>query len=360
MMEKIKINMLSQATSVDGQGVGSAYVEQLALVKENDDIFEVAVNSKRGNFDIYHMHTFNPQYVMRLNKRHINVTYVHCLPDTFDGSLKMPKPIFRLFKKYVKHAYLKADEAVVVNPIFIEPLVRLGLKRENITYIPNFVDHEKFHELSSKERNVLRDKYNIPHDKFVVMGCGQVQTRKGVKDYVECAKRNPDMVFVWAGGFSFGAITDGYKELKAIMDKPPKNVKFIGIVPRKEMNGIFNMSDVLFMPSFDELFPMSILEAVNSRKPVLLRDLELYKDILFYDKDTYAKAADVEGFCEQLSKLASDKEYYEHYQKGSEIIKNFYSKEHVKNLWREYYLRIYDKWAPVKKLKSWKKRNKKA
>lgn len=359
MMNKIRINMLSQATSVDGQGVGSAYIEQVALVKDNTDIFEVAVNSKKGNFDIYHMHTFNPQYVGRLNKRHINVTYVHCLPETFDGSLKLPKPIFRIFKRYVTYAYRKADEAVVVNPIFIEPLVKLGLKRDNITYIPNFVDHEKFHEISLEERNSLRDKYGIPHDKFVVMGCGQVQTRKGVKDYVECAKRNPNMMFVWAGGFSFGAITDGYKELKAIMDNPPENVKFIGIVPRIEMNGIFNMCDVLFMPSFDELFPMSILEAVNARKPILLRNLELYKDILFYLQDTYASAADVNGFCTQLQKLATDKDYYEHYQAGSQVISNYYSKEHVKNLWREYYQRIYLKWAPIKKIKSWKLQNKK-
>ena len=183
------------------------------------------------------------------------------------------------------------------------------------------------------------------------MGCGQVQTRKGVKDYVECAKRNPDKLFVWAGGFSFGAITDGYKELKAIMDNPPENVKFIGIIPRTEMNGIFNMCDLLFMPSFDELFPMSILEAVNSRKPVLLRNLELYEDILFVDKDTYAKAPDVDGFCEQINKLANDKKYYEHYQEGSQYISDFYSKEHVKNLWREYYQRIYAKWAPLKKLR---------
>ena len=27
-------------------------------------------------------------------------------------------------------------------------------------------------------------------------------------------------------------ITDGYKELKAIVDNPPKNVKFLGIIPR--------------------------------------------------------------------------------------------------------------------------------
>ena len=350
-MEKIGINMLSQATSVDGQGVGSAFLEQVALVKECDDIFDVAINSKKNNYQIHHMHTVNPRYRMRFTRHHVNVAYVHFIPSTLDGSLKMPKLIFKIFKKYVISTYRKADEIVVVNPSFIPPLEELGIKRENITYIPNFVDHEKFYKISEEERNALRDKYNIPHDKFVVMGCGQVQTRKGVIDYVETAKRNPDKVFVWAGGFSFGKMTDGYKELKAIMDNPPENVKFIGIIPRTEMNGIFNMCDLLFMPSLSELFPMSILEAVNSAKPVLLRDLDLYEEILFKDKDCYAIGKNVDEFDAQVKKLASDKAYYEHYSKGSKVISDFYSKEHVKSIWREYYPRILEKWAPKKKLR---------
>ena len=350
-MAKIRINMLSQATSVDGQGVGSAYVEMVALVKECDDIFEVATNSNSDKFDIYHMHTVNPTYRMRFTKKHVNVAYVHFIPSTLDGSLKMPKLIFKIFKKYVISTYRKADEIVVVNPSFIPPLMELGIPKENITYIPNFVDHEKFHRISDEERNALRDKYGIPHDKFVVMGCGQVQTRKGVKDYVECAKRNPDKIFVWAGGFSFGAITDGYKELKAIMDNPPENVKFIGIIPRTEMNGIFNMCDLLFMPSLSELFPMSILEAVNSQRPVLLRDLDLYEEILFKDQDCYAVGKNVDEFDQQVKKLAEDKDYYLHYSKGSQVISDFYSKEHVKNIWREYYPRILEKWRSKKKIK---------
>ena len=306
-MEKLRINMLSAATTVDGQGVGSAYIEQVALVKECEDLFKVAENSKKGDFHIYHMHTVNPTYRMRFNKRHVNVTYVHFIPSTLDGSLKMPKPIFAVFKKYVISTYRKADEIVVVNPSFIPPLMELGIAKENITYIPNFVDHEKFHRLTDEERNAIRDKYQIPHDKFVVMGCGQVQTRKGVLDYVEVAKRNPDKVFVWAGGFSFGKMTDGYNELKAIMDNPPENVKFIGIIPRTEMNDIYNMCDLLFMPSLSELFPMAILEAVNSAKPILLRDLDLYEEILFKDKDCYAIGTNVEEFDAQVKKLASDK-----------------------------------------------------
>lgn len=350
-MEKLRINMLSQATSVDGQGVGSAFLEQVALVKECDDIFEVEVNSKKHNFHIHHMHTVNPTYRMRLNKHHVNVAYVHFIPSTLDGSIKLNKAFFTIFKKYVISTYKKADEIVVVNPAYIPPLVDLGIKKENITYIPNFVDHEKFHLLNEEERNKIRDKYQIPHDKFVVLGCGQVQTRKGVLDYVEVAKRNPDKMFVWAGGFSFGKLTDGYKELKAIMDNPPDNVKFIGIIPRTEMNDIFNMSDVLFMPSLSELFPMSILEAVNSFKPVLLRDLDLYEEILFKDKDCYAIGKNVDEFDQEIKHLASDKSYYEKYSEGSKIISEFYSKEHVKNLWREYYPRVFKKWASKKKLR---------
>ena len=44
----LKINMLSKATSVSGQGVGAAYIEQVNLVKEDKDLFEITEN-KRGN-----------------------------------------------------------------------------------------------------------------------------------------------------------------------------------------------------------------------------------------------------------------------------------------------------------------------
>lgn len=86
-MKKLKINMLSQATSVDGQGVGSAYLEQVALVKESDDLFTVSINSHSSKFDIYHFHTVNPQYRLRFNKHHVNVAYVHFIPTTLDLSL---------------------------------------------------------------------------------------------------------------------------------------------------------------------------------------------------------------------------------------------------------------------------------
>ena len=185
----------------------------------------------------------------------------------------------------------------------------------------------------------------------MVLGCGQVQTRKGVLDFIEAAKRNPDKCFVWAGGFSFGKITDGYKELKAIMDNPPENVKFIGMIPRSKMNEVFNISDMLFMPSLSELFPMSILEAANCEKPVLLRDLDLYEEILFKDKGCYSFGNNFEEFDQQIKRIADDKSYYDELSKGSLFISNFYNKDYVKNIWREYYPRILEKWKNKKRIR---------
>ena len=45
MDKRIVINMLSNADKVEGQGVGSAYLEQVKLVSEGaSDLFDVRIN----------------------------------------------------------------------------------------------------------------------------------------------------------------------------------------------------------------------------------------------------------------------------------------------------------------------------
>ncbi|MDD3392836.1 MAG: glycosyltransferase family 4 protein, partial [Bacilli bacterium] len=282
-LKKIVINMLSSADKVAGQGVGSAYLEQVNLIKEtSSDLFDVKVNSLK-EADIIHCHTVEPQNLIRMKaNKGVNVAYVHFLPDTLDGSIKLPKMAFGVFKNYIVRFYNAADYLVVVNPIFTKDLIKNGIAKEKIKYIPNYVSKETFYKKSLDEIATIREKFGYSKDDFIVLGVGQVQTRKGVMDFIEVAKKMPEVKFVWCGGFSFGVISDGYEELKKVYENPPDNVKFLGIVPRKEMNDMFNMADLLFMPSFNELFPMAILEAVNTEKPLLLRDLELYEDILFH------------------------------------------------------------------------------
>ena len=339
MDKKIRINMLSMADSVDGQGVGSAYLELIKLLKERGkDKFEVQINKGIKNCDIIHAHTFEPRNYIKLKRAKVpTISYVHCLPQHFDGSIKLPKFAFNIFKKYVIRFYKSADHLVVVNPIFKKDMVEAGLDEDKITYIPNFVSKEQFYKKSGKEIIDIRKKYNLKEDSFVVLGAGQVQTRKGVLDFVKVAEMLPDVQFIWAGGFSFGAITDGHKELQKVMENPPKNVKFLGIIPRDEMNDLFNACDLLFVPSYNELFPMTILEAMSTDTPLLLRDLELYEDILF---NKYNKAHDNDEFAKEIEKLKDNKDEYKKAVELAKEVSKFYSEENVYKLWEDYYTGI--------------------
>ena len=320
--------MLSQADTVPGQGVGSAFLEQVALVKESNQ-FKVLINAKT-KADIVHVHSLNLRYYLRLNKKTPSVVYCHLLPETLDGSIKLPKLIFKLFKRYVVRFYRKADWLVVVNPIFIEPLVKYGVKRERIVYIPNYVDQKDFHKLPN--RHELKKAYGV--DGFTVLGVGQVQTRKGVLDFIETARRLPHIWFVWAGGFSFKGITDGYKELKDAMENAPKNVKFLGIISRNKMNEVYNIADVMFLPSFNELFPMSILESIQLDLPFLVRDLDLYEPIF---DGHYVKAHDVDGFTKTINRLSSDDKFYKQAVAHSAYNREFYNKASILTMWEKFY-----------------------
>lgn len=334
-MKKYTINMRSAADTVEGHGVLSAYNEMVDLVKGLDG-FQVLENSHKGA-DITHYHTVNPSYFMGIPFAKIRgkaVGYVHFLPETVDESLKLPKIARKFFYWYLILFYKSMDRLVTVNPCFIDKLAAYDIPRDKISYIPNYVSSDEFYPIDPAEKAALREKYGLDPQKFTVVCAGQLQTRKGVMDFVDLARRLPQMQFLWAGGFSFGAMTDGYAEISEMLKNPPANAKFPGIVHREEMNGIYNLGDVMFLPSYGELFPMTILEAMCCNTPVLLRDLDIYPQILF---DFYQKADSQQGFEKELLRLAGDPEHYAKAKADAVRGNAFYNADHVRAMWDEFY-----------------------
>lgn len=339
----VDINMKSSATKVKGQGVGSAYLEQVGLIKNDlKSKFNVYEN-KFMKAPITHYHTIDFPFAVwkwLLTSKGASVGYVHMVPETVESSLQLPRFIKKIFYWYMIKFYKSMDYIVTVNSYFVDVLSdNYGVPREKITYIPNYVSKDQFHALPKEDRLNLKEKYGIERDKFTIMCAGQTQVRKGIFDFIKIAERMPDVQFVWAGGFSFGSITDGYKEIKKIIDNPPANVKFLGIIDRELMNEVFNIADVMFLASFEELFPMTILEGMCCHMPVLLRDLPIYEGILF---DFYKKADDVEGFIEEINKLKDDSDYYAEASAMSERGNKYYSRENVVKLWDEFYTKVYN------------------
>lgn len=344
------INMLSSADKVKGQGVLSAYIEQVNLVKNGlKDDYKVKINSF-NLCDIMHYHTIDFKFFLSIPFTKLfgtSVAYVHFVPETIEESLRLPAFIKKIFYKYIIWFYKSVDNLVVVNPYFIDILKKYNISEEKVTYIPNFVSEENFYRYDNEKITMIKKKYNIPLDRFVVLGVGQVQTRKGVMNFIEVAKNLPHVQFIWAGGFSFGAITDGYKELKSIVENPPENVKFLGIINRDEMNDIYNISDLMFLPSYNELFPMCILEAMALKIPVLLRDLDIYHSILF---NYYLKGKNNTDFINIIKSIENKEERYNIWCENSWKCHEFYSEHYVLKMWKKFYDEIYCK--NIKKLRS--------
>ena len=93
------------------------------------------------------------------------------------------------------------------------------------------------------------------------------------------------------------------------------------------------------LPSFDELFPMSVLEAFSCGTPVLLRDLELYKAII----DGYYLEGS--GFTElnaQVKNVANHPEILAKYKVLSKKASDKYSEENLAKIWRDFYNSQYE------------------
>lgn len=329
--------MFSSADKVKGQGVGSAYIELIKMLKKHFPTeFDVTINSYT-KADVSHYHTVDPLFFLstfRKKKRGKTIGYVHFLPETLKGSLDLFWPFQQIFNWYLIRFYQRMDELVVVNPSFIPELEKAGINKDKVTYIPNFVSKEIFYEADPSVCKQWRQELGFNESQMIVLGAGQIQKRKGVDDFFALAEQNPDITFIWAGGFSFGKMTDGYDTYKVIYDNPPHNLIFTGIIDRQLLAKYYNIADVFLLPSYNELFPMSILEGFNCGTPIMLRDLELYHSII---KDDYIKTHDRDEMQDWLTKLKQQPSLLLEYKEKSRQAAAFYSEEHVASLWFDYY-----------------------
>lgn len=333
----ITINMLSKADIVKGHGVLSANIEQVQLVKQElSESFMVFENTLK-RCDITHFHTINIEllFLLPFAKLHgKTVGYVHFLPETVENSIHLPILFKKVFYKYLLFFYKRMDHLITVNPYFIGVLEKYGVDPDKVTYIPNYVSSKNFYQLDKAEKMKLRAEYNLVPNKFTVLCVGQLQMRKGIVDFIKIADSMPDIQFVWAGDFTFGKISDGYEQIKEMIGEAPDNIHFLGLIDREKMNEVYNIADVMFLPSYEELFPMTILESMNCTIPILLRDLEIYEDILF---DFYLKGKNNDEFIDLLKKLQDDKNIYENAREKSISGSRFYSKDNVSKLWKQFY-----------------------
>ncbi|HCZ07514.1 MAG: 1,2-diacylglycerol-3-alpha-glucose alpha,2-galactosyltransferase [Thermotogota bacterium] len=335
------VNVLSSSHKFKGQGVERAFYNHLKLLNILD--FEIFVNRLRLTTDIVHVHTPDPQFFFKLlssKKKALLVVSAHIVPASLVGSLKGTSLWLPIFSRYLRRFYNTCDVVLAVSDQVKDELLEFGVKEEKLKVFRNFVIRKEFEAFPSlEERTALRQRWNIPLNAFVVVGAGQVQPRKGVKDFIKVAEiLGKDFCFVWAGGMPFKAFTAGYEEMKKLMESAPKNVKFLGTLDKDEMKNVYAMADAFFLPSHQETFGLVIPEAAGSGLPIVLRDLEVYVPIF---GGRYLKGNSVEEFAEILEKLKEDSKFWEEWSRKARELFEEYTEDRaavrLKNIYAEAY-----------------------
>jgi 1,2-diacylglycerol-3-alpha-glucose alpha-1,2-galactosyltransferase len=304
---RLTVNVVSEsAFTVQGHGVHSAFLDTMRVLREHTD-FVVKSNSSTPT-DVIHIHTIGPYSLAKLLfGKGAKVVSAHVTPDSFVGSLVGAKYWYGLAKAYLAWFYGRAEAVLAVSKEVEIELKRMGVTKP-IYVVPNTIDVQEFRS-SPQVKAAIRKKLGISPDKFVVVGCGQVQPRKRVDIYIDLAKRLPDIQFIWLGGMPFKLAAADSGHMKHIMraENHPSNMLFTGMVDRKVVADYYRASDMFFLPSVQETFGIVIVEAAAAGLPLLLRDLPQYSDTF---GEGYVAGTD-KTFEDEILRLRNDREYYE-------------------------------------------------
>src|ERR1700730_4791936 len=223
---RLKVNVMSETSrfGVTAQGGHPAFLDCVDLMRSHPDL-EIHVNS-RNPCDLLHSHSWGPFYVSKgFAYRSRRILTVHALPETAEGALPLMGPATRpIVRAYMRAIYNFADLVIAVAPASVPSLRALGV-HSRIEVVPKALRHERFFP-SSEHRRRGRALLEIPDERPVVIGVGQLQPRKGISDFVETALRLPNTQFIWIGGRPFGLASAGIFELRRLKTRPPGNVRF--------------------------------------------------------------------------------------------------------------------------------------
>jgi glycosyltransferase involved in cell wall biosynthesis len=260
------VALASLLTPAKGSGDLSHHAQQLSFKSfeircggqlDLRSIFELRRIATSGNYDIIHSHGYKADLYSRLaidGTRHVRFATVHNWPTK---TLKM-----RAYAALDKFALCSFTRVIAVSDAVAQELVRSGVPLHKITLIENGVDPAAFRNGTDRVRAEL-NLQNVPLIGYV----GRLAPEKGLDVLLNSipgiVQHCPDAHVILVGD---GPIRNQLVELAQTLGIDSR-VKFLGV--RRDMADLYRVMDILVLPSRDEGFPMTILEALAAGKAVV-------------------------------------------------------------------------------------------
>lgn len=294
----MKVLLYSEGMKLIAQsGIGKAISHQQKALELNNIDYTTDISSK--DFTVAHINTFGPNSYLLAKKIKREgkkvIVHAHSTEEDFKDSFFFSNPLSPLFKFWLKSMYGTADELITPTPYSRDLLDQYGIGVP-IHAVSNGIDLTKF-SYSNEKRDRFRAKYNFSASDILILSVGLYIKRKGIIDFFELARRNPDYKFVWCGTTNPHLMT---KEIKDLILDPPGNVHLLGYVT--EMDEAYCGCDCFLMPTYEETEGIVLLEALASCRPTIVRDIPVYSKWLTHGKNCY-KAKDLNEFSQIIRQI---------------------------------------------------------
>ncbi|NBA84236.1 glycosyltransferase [Emticicia sp. CRIBPO] len=179
----------------------------------------------------------------------------------------------KIFGEVFQKRFLRKSDAVIVltEAEKEELLEYIPLKESKVHVIPNGI--EKIEVPSVQQKKDLLDKLGLKSDSVNILFLSRIHKKKGLdlllKAFARLSAEIPEAKLLIAGP------DEGYKHTAEEMIDALNirdRILFLGSVSGKEKETVFSIAGVFVLSSYSEGLPMSVLEAMSLRIPVVVSD----------------------------------------------------------------------------------------
>ena len=216
------------------------------------------------------------------------------------------------------YAVNKMDRAVAISETVHVEYIQMGVPESNIVDIPNGVDVPRFQ--SKLNGYSIRNAYNIPDDKVLILTVGRNDPKKGFDTIPAIARvlRQRGVSFDWRivgrdthelePALRKAGVSDFVHTIPEIGPSIPSDTadKF-PLIPGDELVALFQAADVFVFPSRLETYGQVLIQAMAANLPVVTTDAPGCRDVTKHNINGLVSSPDdVELFSDHIISIAND------------------------------------------------------
>lgn len=178
-------------------------------------------------------------------------------------------------------------------------LIKQGVSKDKIHLIPNGINPFLLNNPSEEERSTVIKKFSISQEKPILLFVGNHTGNKGLETVLRVASSLSQPATVVIGG-KLLTPDEPLQWRQKIPPAPHVDVIFTDYLTLTEQRALYHLATLLLFPSLADTLPLTILEAMASRLPVIAYDVGGISYQLENNSGFVIKAGNFQDFCEKV------------------------------------------------------------